>query len=64
MSTALGVKLRIRNRNEVAWKRIEKEGATRLPPKNSRQEKLSQVLYGQAPRRHDRLILETGDGAE
>jgi len=56
--------LRIRNRNEVAWKRIEKEGATRLPPKNSRQEKLSQVLYGQAPRRHDRLILETGDGAE
>tara|TARA_R110000824_G_C15171458_1_gene672934 strand:- start:429 stop:599 length:171 start_codon:yes stop_codon:yes gene_type:complete len=56
--------LRIRNRNEVAWKRIEKEGATRPAPKNSRQERLSQALYDHAPRRPDRLILDTGNGAD
>ena len=57
--------MRIRNRNEVAWNRLprtKKKEANRPPPKNLRQERISQALYNQVPRKDGRLILDTGTG--
>ena len=52
--------LRVRNRDEVAWARVpvKKKAEARPAPRNERELKVSQALYGQPPRRSDRLILE------
>jgi hypothetical protein len=49
----------------VAWNRLprtKKKEANRPPPKNLRQERISQALYNQVPRKDGRLILDTGTG--
>ena len=56
--------MRIRNNIEIIWGRLPRESdseSNRPAPKNKRQQGISQRLYGQPPRRNDRLILEVGE---